>query len=412
MGAGGMKLSNAAAKGAKPAEKPYKLADGGGLYLEVFPNGSKLWRLKYRRPGGKETRVSLGPYPSVSIVDARARREALQKQRREGVDPATARKAEKVRRLNAEANSFEAVALEWFGKVAKTVTPAYLMRMRRRFERDLFPYLGRRPVNELDAPELLAALQRIERRGAVDTAHRARGECGALFRYAIATGRAKHDIAADLRGALTPHEKEHFASITKPAEVGALLRAIDGYRGTPEVRAALQLAPLVFVRPVELRTAEWSEFDLDAAEWRIPAEKMKMRAPHIVPLSVQAVAILRDLYNLTVGGKYLFPGVRSPRRAMSENTVNAALRRLGYTSDQMTGHGFRSMASTLLHEQGWKHEAIERQLAHAERNEVSASYNYAEYLPERRKMMQAWADYLDVLHEQRNVVAGGFGRVA
>lgn len=407
-----MKLSVQTVKAAKPAEKPYKLADGGGLYVEVFPNGSKLWRLKYRRPGGKETRVSLGAFPAVSIAEAREKRETLKKQRREGADPATERKIEKVRQRHAATNSFEAVAQEWFDKIGKTITPMYLARMKRRFERDLFPYLGKRPIEAVDAPQLLAALQRIESRGAVDTAHRARGECGALFRYAIATGRVKRDPAADLRGALSSHEKSHFATITKPVEVGELLRAIQGYRGTPEVRAALRLAPLTFVRPGELRAAEWAEFDLDGAEWRISAEKMKMRAPHIVPLSAQAVEVLRELQLLTGAGKYLFPGVRSPRRAMSENTVNAALRRLGYTTNQMTGHGFRSMASTLLHEQGWKHEAIERQLAHAERDEVSAAYNYAEHLPERRKMMQAWADYLDALRDQRKVVAGNFGRAA
>ena len=407
-----MKLSSTAAKAAKPAEKPYKLADGGGLYLEVFPNGSKLWRLKYRRPGGKETRVSLGAFPSVSIVEARAKREELKKQRREGADPAADRKMEKARRRHAQANSVEAVALEWFDKITKTVTPAYLARMKRRFERDVYPYIGKRPIGAVEAPELLTVLQRVEGRGAIETAHRLRGEYGALSRYAIATGRAKRDPAADLRGALTPHEKEHYATITHPAEVGALLRAIQGYQGTPEVRAALCLAPLTFVRPGELRRAEWAEFDLDGAEWRIPAAKMKMRAPHIVPLSDQAVAVLRELQLLTGAGQYLFPGVRSRRRPMSENTVNAALRRLGYTSDQMTGHGFRSMASTLLHEQSWKHDAIERQLAHAERDDVSAAYNYAEHLPERRKMMQAWADYLDALRDDRKVVAGNFGRAA
>jgi integrase len=407
-----MKLSSVAAKSAKPGEKAYKLADGGGLYLEVYPNGSKMWRLKYRRAGGKETRVSLGPYPSVSIAEARAKREELKKQRREGVDPAVERKLDKVRRQHAEANSFEAVGLEWLDKLGNSVTPAYLKRLRRRFERDLFPYIGKRPIADLDTPELLAALQRIERRGAVDTAHRARAECGALFRYAIATGRARHDVSAALRGALTPHQVEHFPSITKPAEIGALLRALDDYQGTPEVRAALQLAPLVFVRPGELRAAEWSEFDLDGAEWKLPAHKMKMRAPHIVPLSSQAVSVLRQLAAFTGRGTLLFPSVRSRHRPMSENTVNAALRRLGYTREQMTGHGFRSMASTLLHEQGWKHEAIERQLAHAERDEVSAAYNYAEFLPERRKMMQAWGDYLDALRADRRVLLENLGRAA
>jgi len=341
-------------------------------------------------------------------IEARQKREALKKQRREGFDPATQRKVEKARRTSAAGNSFEVVTLEWLEKQGNTITQQYRQRMQRRFERDLFPYIGKRPVSEVEAPELLAALQRIEKRGAIDTAHRLRGECGAMFRYAIATGRAKHDVAADLRGALTPYEKDHHASITSPSEIGALLRAMDGYQGTPEVRAALRLAPLAFVRPGELRRAEWNEFNLEAGEWRIPAAKMKMRSPHIIPLSVQALEVVRDLKLLTGSGQYLFPGVRSNRRPMSENTVNAALRRLGYTTEQMTGHGFRSMASTLLHERGWKHEAIERQLAHGDRDEVSAAYNYAEHLPERRRMMQSWADYLDTLRDDRKVLAAPF----
>jgi integrase len=278
-----MKLTNTAVRAAKPADKPYKLADGGGLYLEVFPNGSKLWRLKYRRTGGRETRVSLGAYPSVTLAEARTEREQLKRQRRQGVDPAIQRKMQKVQQRTAAANSFEAVAREWLEKRAKKVTPDYLAKLKSRFDRDLFPYLGKRPIAEIEAQELLATLQRIEARGAIETAHRARGDCGALLRYAIATGRAKYDIAAALRGALTPHQAEHFPTITNPSEIGALLRATDGYRGTPEVRSALKLAPLTFVRPGELRHAEWAEFDLDGAEWRLPPEKMKMRAVWTAP---------------------------------------------------------------------------------------------------------------------------------
>ncbi len=406
-----MPLSEAAVRNAKPSDKRRRLFDGSGLYLEVSPAGGKWWRLKYRF-AGKEKRLSLGVYPDVGLKDARERRHETRKLVANGIDPSIHRQMEKARRYEALSNSVETVGREWLAKCAATVTPQYLARMLRRFEYNIFPYIGARPIAEVRAPELLAALRRIEARGAIDTAHRARGECGALFRYAIATGRAEHDLAADLRGALTPHDKRHFASITNPKEVGELLRAIDGYQGTAEVRAALKLAPLSFVRPIELRRAEWSEFDLDEAEWRISAKKMKMRAPHIVPLSTQAIELLRQLQFLTGKGQYLFPGARTPRRHMSENTVNAALRRLGYAGDQMTGHGFRSMASTLLHEQGWKHESIERQLSHAERDQVSASYNYAEYLPERRRMMQAWADYLDTLRENRKVVIGSFGRTA
>lgn len=405
-----MKLTNVAAKGAKPKEKAYKLADGGGLYLEIFPNGSKLWRLKYRRDDGSETRISLGAYPEVPILDARSKREALKKQRREGIDPAVERKLEKLRRREAAENSVEAVARQWFKKIAHNVTPGYLERVVRRFERDIFPYLGRRPIEEVTAPELLPVLQRIEARGAIETAHRARADFGGVFRYAIACGIPVRDISGDLRGALAKSTRRHFATLIKPTEIGGLLRAIDAYHGTVEVRAALRLAPLTFVRPVELRSAEWSELDLDLAEWRIPAPKMKMRFAHIVPLSTQAITVLRELEPLTGRGKYVFPGVRSPMRPMSENTVNAALRRLGYTTEDMTGHGFRHMASTLLNEQGWNPDAIERQLAHGDDDEVRATYNFAEYLPERKRMMQSWADYLDSLKSQAK--APTFERVA
>ena len=261
-------------------------------------------------------------------------------------------------------------------------------------EKDIFPWIGNRPIKDITAPELLATLRRMESRGALELAHRMREYCGMVFRYAVATGKAERDPSGDLRGALAPVKTKHHASVTDPKKIGELLRAIDGYTGSFMTKCALQLAPLVFVRPGELRTAEWAEFDLDAAEWRIPGEKMKMRDKHIVPLSKQAVEILRSIHPLTGSGRYVFPSVRTTARPMSENTVNAALRRLGYEKNEMTGHGFRSMASTLLHEQGWPHEAIERQLAHAERNKVSAAYNYAEHLPKRREMMQAWADYL------------------
>jgi integrase len=266
-----------------------------------------------------------------------------------------------------------------------------------RLEQNIFPWIGRRPITEVTAPELLSALRRIEARGANETAHRILKICGQVFRYAIVTGRGERDLSGDLRGALSPVRKKHHASITDPTQVAKLLRAIDGYEGFFVTKCALKLAPLFFVRPGELRRAEWSEFDFEKVEWRIPAEKMKMRQLHIVPLSTQAIAILQELHALTGNGKYLFPGVRTLKRPMSENTVLGALRRLGYTTDEMTGHGFRSMASTLLNEQAWNRDAIERQLAHGERNNIRVAYNYAEYLPERRKMMQHWADYLDEL---------------
>jgi integrase len=285
-------------------------------------------------------------------------------------------------------------------------------RILKRLEKDLFPWLGKRPIVEIKAPELLAVLRRIESRGAQETAHRAMQNCGQVFRYAVATGRAEHDPTGALRGALPAPKEKHHASIIEPKRIGELLRAIDAYEGFFATKCALRLAPLVFVRPGELRKAQWREFDLDKSEWRIPAERMKMREQHIVPLSRQAAAILRDLEPLTnraIPSKpdapcYVFPGGRSRERPMSENAILAALRRMGYAKDEMTGHGFRSMASTLLHEQGWNHQVIERQLAHAERNAVSAAYNFAEHLPERRKMMQAWADYLDGLKASAEVI--------
>jgi integrase len=268
----------------------------------------------------------------------------------------------------------------------------------------VFPWLGARPIGEITGPELLTALRRVENRGVVETAHRVMQNCSQVFRYAVATGRAQRDPTFDLRGALPPVRSNHFASITEPKAIGGLLRAIDVYKGSFITQCALRLAPLVFVRPGELRRAEWAEFDLDASEWRIPASKMKMRVMHIVPLSAQAVSILRDLRPLTGTVKYVFPGTRGKDRPMSENTVLAALRRMGYGTDDMTGHGFRSMASTILNEQGWNRDAIERQLAHAERDNVRAAYNYAEHMPERRKMMQQWADYLDGLKAGADVV--------
>lgn len=391
-----MPLSDIAIKAAKPKEKSYKLADGFGLLLLVQPAGGKWWRFKYRF-GGKEKGLSFGTYPDVSLKDARGRRDDARKLIANGVDPGVHRQLEKARKVETAGNSFEAIAREWYAKYAPTWAPSHGEKIIRRLERDIFPWLGATPIGDITAPALLAALRKVEARGAVETAHRVHQNCGQVFRYAVATGRAERDPSGDLRGALPPVRQEHHASITDPSAIGELLRAMKGYSGSLVTRCALQLAPLVFVRPGELRRAEWAEIDLDAAEWRIPAEKMKSRALHIVPLSIQAVAILLELQPLTGRGKYVFPSGRGPSRCMSENGVLSALRRMGYSGKQMTGHGFRSMASTLLNEQGWPRDAIERQLAHGERDKVRAAYNYAEHLPERRKMMQAWADYLDSL---------------
>lgn len=404
-----MPLTDTAIRRAKPQAKAVKLFDGGGLYLEVNPAGGKWWRWKYRF-GGKENRLSLGVYPDVSLKAAREKRDTARQQLAAGIDPGQARRAEKLAQAGAE--SFEAIAREWHAKFSPGWVASHGDRILKRLEKNLFPWIGKRLIAEIKAPELLAVLRRIESRGALETAHRAMQNCGQVFRYAVATGRAERDPTGDLRGALPAPKEKHHASIIEPKRIGELLRAIDTYEGFFATKCALRLAPLVFVRPGELRKAQWREFDLDKGEWRIPAERMKMREQHIVPLSRQATAILRELEPLTnkaIPSKpdapcYVFPGGRSRERPMSENAILAALRRMGYAKDEMTGHGFRSMASTLLHEQGWNHQVIERQLAHAERNAVSAAYNFAEHLPERRKMMQAWADYLDGLKASAEVI--------
>ena len=398
-------LTPSAVANAKPQAKPYKLADERGMYLLVKPDGGRLWRFDYRRPDTrKRNTVSLGIFPDVSLRKARDKRDEARALLADGIDPGHERKAVKAAGEDRAANSFAVIAEEWLAKQAARMAPATLAKTRWTFDDLLFPWIGSRPIAEIDAPELLKLLRRIEERGAHETAHRTKQRAGQVFRYAIATGRTKHDPTTDLRGALAPVVSTSRAAITDPAKVGELLRAIDGYSGGLIVRCALKLAPLAFVRPGELRKAEWSEFDLDAAVWRIPAGKMKMREEHIVPLPAQAVAILRELQPLTGRRQYLFPGERSASRAMSENTVNAALRRMGFDKDTMTGHGFRALASTRLNEMGWAPDVIERQLAHAERNKVRAAYNRAQYLDERTRMMQAWADYLDGLRAGGDVV--------
>ena len=391
-----MPLTDTAARNAKPGPKPLKLSDGGGLFLLVTPKGGKWWRLKYRI-GGKEKLLSMGTYPDVSLRAARDARDQARKDIAAGIDPSEKRKAAKAAMVSADADSFEAIAREWLTKYRASWTPEHAERIERRFERDVFPWVGRRSIADITPPELLAALRRVESRGALDTAHRALQNCGQVFRYAVATGRAQSDPTTSLRGALAPAQETHHAAVTDPKAMGELLRVLHSYKGSFVTLCALKLAPLVFVRPGELRRAEWSEIDFDASEWRIPAGKMKSRAVHIVPLSVQAVAVFRELQPLTGRGQYVFPSVRTRTRPMSENTVLGALRRLGYTTGQMTGHGFRSMASTALNEMGWPPDVVERQLAHAERNKVKAAYNRAEHLAARRQMMQAWADYLDHL---------------
>lgn len=394
-------LNEAKIRSARPKERAYKLFDERGLFMLVTSSGGRLWRFRYRL-NGVEKLLTLGAYPDVTLKRAREKRDDARRLVADEVDPSAKRQAEKA----VQADTFEAIAREWLELQGKSLAAETMGILGTRLKSFLYPYVGSRPIASITAQELLAALRRIEARGTHETAHRVRSLAGRVFRYAVATGRAQHDVAADLKDALAPVKSRNFASVTEPARVGELLRAIDGYSGQPITAFALKLAPLVFVRPGELRGAEWSEFDLEVAEWRIPAARMKMGEQHIVPLSRRAAAILRELQILSGRGRYVFPSLLSAQRPMSNNTVNAALRRLGYPSDEQTGHGFRSTASTLLNEQGFPPDVIELQLAHAERNKVRAAYNRAQRLPERRKMMQAWADYLDQLKRIAQQKAG------
>ena len=387
-----MPLTNLRVEKAKPKEKPYKLADERGMYLLIHPKGGKWWRLDYRYQSKRKT-LSLGTYPDVSIKVARKKRDDTRSILDGGVDPAYYRKSNK----ELSADSFEAVAREWYQKFEGQWAKSHASKTLGRLEKELLPWLGSRPIAAIEPPELLRGYQRIEKRGALETAHRSHQSASRSFRYGGATGRCTRDPTSDLRGALPPTRSVHFATITNPKEIGHLVSAIDAYPGSIVTRCALQLAALVFVRPGELRHSEWTEIQLDLAEWRIPAAKMKMKRDHIVPLSTQAIETLEEIGHLTRSGRFVFPSTLTPDRPMSENTVNSALRRLGYTKEEMTGHGFRSMASTLLNENGWSADAIERQLAHVEGNSVRAAYNYADYLDERRRMMQWYADYLDEL---------------
>jgi integrase len=389
-----MALTDTAIRNTKPRQKSFKLTDGGGLHLLITPMGSKLWRFAYRF-GAKQKTLALGAYPSVTLTQARDARDAARKHLAAGIDPSIKRKLDK----QAVGNTFRVVAEELLKKLEREGRAAATLAKQRWLLDFALAAFGERPIAEITAPEILLLLRRIEARGKYETARRLRSTCGMVFRYAIATARSERDPSADLRGALTAPRVTHRAAIIEPNAIGGLLRAIDGYGGYQVVRVALQFAPLVFVRPGELRHAEWREFDFDAEEWRIPAEKMKMRRPHRVPLSRQALAVLKKLSPTKGHSPWLFPSVCSQTRPISENTLNAALRRLGFGSDEMTAHGFRAMAATRLSEMGrWSPDAIERQLAHEEQNATRRAYTHgAEYWSERVAMMQTWADYLDEL---------------
>jgi integrase len=397
-----MALTDRAIRNAKPTVKPLRLFDGGGLYLEIAPSGGRWWRLKYRF-GGKEKRVSLGVYPEVSLADARGRRDDARKLLAAGTDPSAHRKAEKQDALGRAANSFEAVAREWHAKQAAILTPTHSATVLRQLDANLFPEIGDKPVAAITAPMLLAALRKIEQRGAHSVTRRVIQIASQVFRFAVATGRCERDPAPDLRGALTPRKSRNQPAVTVE-ELPGLLRAIDAYAANGEKLTvlALRLLALTFVRTTELTQAEWSEFDLDGATWIVPAERMKMNTAHVVPLSLQAVELLREVEALGCGSRYVFPG-RNLHRPMSKNTMLFALYRMGY-KNKMTGHGFRAVASTMLNEARFHPDVIERQLAHIERNKVRGAYNRAEHLDERRQMMQQWANMLDALKAGAQVV--------
>ena len=398
-------LTDAKLRALKHKPALYRVADSDGLAVEVPVTGALRWRYRYRFEG-RAKMLSLGIYPTVSLAQARLRRDAAKAQLSRGVDPSEHRQIAKQAKVEAQAKTitFREIAVQWMER--QHVAEITATKNRWIFENFLYPEIGSLTLDEIEPRVLLDALRKIEESGKLDTANRAKIKAGQVFRFAVLEGLATSDPTASLRGALKTPKVKHHAAIVEPKKVGELLRAIDGFTGQFVTQCALKLAPLVFVRPGELRQAQWSEFDLDGAIWRIPATRMKMKAAHLVPLSEQAVAILRELHGMTGQGHYLFPGLRSASRPMSENTVNAALRRLGYSSDEMTGHGFRSMAATRLNEMGWNPDAIERQLAHAESNKVREAYTHAaQYLDERKRMMQAWADYLGSLKAEGKVVA-------
>jgi integrase len=386
-----MSLTSTSIQNAKPKLKPYKVFDAGGLYLKVYPNGSKYWQVKYRF-AGKEKTVSIGVYPEVSLKEAREKRDEARKQLRDNIDPSADKITTKRQLILNSENNFKAISLEWHDKRKHLWTEKHQAKVIRKLELDIFPALGNTPVNEITAPQLLSVIRKIESNGTIDKAHRLLQTVGQIMRYAIATGRAERDISSDLRGALKPLKKESYAHL-KEDELPELLQKLEKYDGEAQTKMAVKLLLLTFVRTIELRGAKWKEIDLDKAEWRVPEERMKMRKPHIVPLSKQVVKLLEELKLINGAYEHILPNRNNPKTFISENTILYALYRMGYHS-RTTAHGFRATASTILNEHGFKPDVIERQLAHQERNKVRASYNYAQYLPERKIMMQWWADYI------------------
>lgn len=389
-------LTDTQVRTAKPTEKIYTLPDGAGMYLEVATSGTKIWRMQYRQQNGKKNRLTFGTYPEVSLLEARTQRAAAHKLLADGIDPAHYKRNAKQADDVAASHTFEAVATTWLKKTAATRAITTDTKITNWLRKDVFPFIGDMPVSKIKPLDVLTTVQKMETRGAIDSAHRVKQICGQVLRYAVATGLVERDVSADLKGALSVIPKSHHAAIIEPAEAGKLMRSIAQYTGHPYARAALKLSPLLFVRPGELRAAEWKEIDLDNAEWRIPGEKMKMRTDHLVPLSTQAIAILREIHLMTGHGKYVFPSIRTEDRCMSENTINAALRSMGYDKETMTAHGFRAMARTIMDEvMGERVDLIEHQLAHAVKDPNGRAYNRTAHLPARREMMQRWANYLD-----------------
>ena len=408
-----MALTDVKARNARPGEKQVKLFDGNGLFLLVTPAGGKWWRFKYRF-GGKEKLLALGTYPEVSLADARRRREEARKLVANSVDPGAVKKALKVAKAGSDANSFEVVAREWHEKFKVSWSTSHAHVTISRLERNIFPWMGKRPISEIEPPEVLTVLQRMESRGAGETARRMKIVCGQVFRYAVATGRAKRDPTVDLKGALAPAVSKNMAALTDPKDVAELLRATDEYQGTFVVKCALKLAALFFCRPGELRHTKWSEVDFETAQVNVPIERMKLSTAtkrkckgqlHLIPLSTQAVAILKELQPLTGHSKYVFPGHRSPQRCMSEGAVLMALRKMGFSKEEMSGHGYRAMARTMIRQNlHIDAEYIEIQLSHATKSPNGTAYDRVSFLPERRKMIQQWADYLDELRDGAKVV--------
>lgn len=399
-------LTDARCRGAKPVpNRTAKLFDGGGLFLAVTPTGAKLWRLKYRFQG-TERQLALGKFPDRGLAEARKAAASARQLLQDGVDPSVKRKTDKELKRLSTANTLEDVAREWHQKCRADWVESHAAKVLIRLEKHVFPWLGSRPIASIDAREILVVLQRMEQAGILDTARRVNQYLDAIYRYAIVTGRAERNVSADLKGALRPPVRNHYATLTNPNEIRELLLALDSYQGSLVTRTALALAPLLFCRPGELRGMQWRELDLEKATWTLPPARQKLRRAsknsnmtrdHLVPLSKQALALLSDLQPLTGAGEFVFPSERDSKRSMSDGTVNAAIRRLGFGKEQITGHGFRHMASTLLNEQGWSPDAIERQLCHKDKDAIRGTYNRAEYLPERKRMMQAWGDYLDGL---------------